>query len=89
MIINLLDMMVLLQNSIKLLVFLLANVYNNIYLNKELSDSMKIGIITLIYKNKGLNTDLKNWRPISLLNIDYKILIKILTNRLKMIQTFY
>ena len=62
---------------------ILANVYNNIYLNQELSDSMKIGIITLIYKNKGLNTDLKNWRPISLLNIDYKILTKILTNRLK------
>ena len=31
---------------------ILANVYNNIYLNKELSDSMKIGIITLIYKLK-------------------------------------
>ena len=78
--------MVLLQTSIKLfssLKSILANIYNNIYFNKELSGSMNIGILTLIYKNKGLNTDLKNWRPISLLNIEYKILTKILTNRLK------
>lgn len=45
---------------------ILANLYNNIYLNNALPDSMKIGIITLIYKNKGSNTDLTNWRPISL-----------------------
>jgi ABC-type enterochelin transport system substrate-binding protein len=44
---------------------------------------MRQGLITLIYKNKGNHTDLKNWRPISLLNIDYKILSKIVTNRIK------
>lgn len=35
---------------------------------------MKMGVITLLYKKKGDKRLLKNWRPISLLNFDYKIL---------------
>ena len=45
--------------------------------------SMKNGIIQLIYKKKGTPTELKFWRPITLLNLDYKILTKILASRLK------
>ena len=66
---------------------ILCELYNNILLKNELSNTMKMGIITLIYKNKGNIDDLKNWRPITLLNIDYKILTKILTNRIKNIET--
>ena len=55
------------------------------FLDQNLTESMKIGIISLIFKNKGTTADLKNWRPISLLNIDYKILTKILASRLKSI----
>ena len=46
-------------------------------------ETFKTGIITIMYKNKGNTEDLKNWRPISLLNVDYKIFTKIFKNRLK------
>jgi hypothetical protein len=39
--------------------------------------------ITLIRKENSDRTQLKNYRPISLLNVDYKILTKSLTNKLK------
>lgn len=43
-----------------------------------LPESFRQGIITLIFK-KNDKQDLKNWRPISLLNVDFKIFSKILT----------
>lgn len=41
------------------------------------------GLLTLVYKNKGCRVDVANYRPISLLNSDYKILAKVLVNRRK------
>ena len=55
---------------------------NYAYKNGELSDSQKIGVVSLIYK-KNDALDLKNWRPITLLNIDYKIAAHALAERLK------
>ena len=40
--------------------------------SKSLSRSQRQCIFSLLYK-KGDPEDLENWRPISLLNIDYKI----------------
>ena len=56
-----------------------------IYANEKghLSIDQKRGIINLIPKKNKDPRYLKNWRPISLLNTDYKIITKILANRIK------
>ena len=50
--------------------------------NRELAYSQYLAVISLLYK-KGQREDIRNWRPISLLNVDYKILSKVLAERLK------
>lgn len=49
----------------------------------ELTHTMKQGLIVLIPKSNKNIQDLDNWRPISLLNIDYKILAAVYASRLK------
>ena len=46
-----------------------------------LPESSRIVHISLIYKNKSREEDLHNWQPISLLNCDRKILMRILSGR--------
>lgn len=43
----------------------------------------KQGVINLIPKKDKDTTSLNNWRPISLLNLDYKIATKAIANRMK------
>ena len=53
-------------------------------LNKgQLSVTQKRGVITCIPKGDKPRQYLKNWRPITLLNTDYKLLSACLANRLK------
>lgn len=54
--------------------------FNYAYENGELSTSQRQATITLLDKGKD-RTQLKNWRPISLLNSDYKIMSKAIANR--------
>ena len=51
--------------------------------NGELGTSQRLGVISLIHKGKELSKfKLKNWRPISITNSDYKILSKCIAERL-------
>ena len=61
----------------------LLNSYEAAFQNGSLSISQRRGIITLIPKADGNLKELSNWRPISLLNIDYKILTKALAKRIE------
>ena len=67
-------------NSIKDLVF---DSFIFAYDLGELSIDQKRGVIKLIPKKDKIITFLKNWRPISLLNIDYKLLTHVLAQRLQ------
>ena len=51
----------------------------------SLTELQKQSIITLIPKQNKDITCLDNWRPISLLNVDYKIATKVIANRIKLI----
>lgn len=61
----------------------LKKAFDCAYEHNCLSHSMWKGIISLIPKKDRNLMFLKNWRPITLLNINYKILSKLLTNRMK------
>ena len=52
-------------------------------LKKKLSTSQRLDIIKLIGKKGKNKRFIKNWRPISLLNEDYKIISKALASRVK------
>ena len=53
--------------------------------NQELSASQRQAIIKLLEKKDRDRRFIKNWRPISLLNIDVKLLNKTLASRLKQV----
>ncbi len=50
-----------------------------------LTSTMHYGIISLLYKGKGDKREQGNWRPLTMLNVDYKILAKVLATRLRQV----
>ena len=62
---------------------ILVQIYNEVMQSKDLKPSALESVIILIFKRKGMEEELKNWRPISLLNCDLKLLTKILAKRLQ------
>jgi hypothetical protein len=57
---------------------------NDTFEKKELTPSQYKGVLTLLHKS-GEREDIRNWRPLTLLNSDYKIIAKILAERLKVV----
>ena len=58
------------------------DIVNQIFSQKEMSRSMKCGVISLFYKKRGDKCDIKNFRPISLLNVDAKLISRSLSSKL-------
>ena len=67
---------------------LLTDSLNHSYIHGELSNSQKQAIIRLIEKKGKDRRYIKNWRPISLLNVDTKIASKALALRLEKVLPF-
>ena len=59
----------------------LVCVLNSCYRDGCLSLSQRSGIISLSFK-KGDRLDIRNWRSISLLNVDYKLVSRVIASRL-------
>ncbi|GBG70457.1 hypothetical protein CBR_g6585 [Chara braunii] len=62
----------------------LLKLYNQVPEGAILTEDMKLGIITLIYK-KDEKSNIRNWRPVSRLNVSYKILAKALSSKMEIL----
>ena len=59
----------------------LVDSFNSTCNTGEMSISQRRGVITLVPKEDSDLELLKNWHPITLLNLDYKIMSKIIARR--------
>lgn len=60
----------------------LVEVIRKVLENKNIRSLMATGVITLLYK-KGERSDIANYRPLTMLSVNYKIIVKLLADRLK------
>ena len=66
----------------------LVDSLNSAYQNGELSISQRRGVISLIPKEVSL-LKLQKWRPITLLDVDYKIASKAIAKRIEPLLSFH
>ena len=59
----------------------LLEVFGEVIEEGRMGDSMREGVILLLHK-KGEEEDLRNWRPITLLGVDYKLMARVLAARI-------
>ena len=62
---------------------LVVDSFNESYKKGKLTNSQRQAVITLLVKKDKNRAFLRNWRPISLLNIDYKIASKAIAQRIQ------
>ena len=60
----------------------MIDVYNESYQNGSLPESQRMAVMSLIFK-KGDEENIENYRPISLTNVDYRILAFTLAQRVQ------
>ena len=61
----------------------LVDSFNSAYNKGEMSISQRRGVISLFPKEDSDLKLLNNWRPITLLNLDYKIMSKVIARRIE------
>ena len=80
--------MVSLKSSMKLFFDLigdhLLDSYNEAFDKGKMSISQRRGIFSLIPKGESYLVELTNWRPITLLNVDYKVLARAFAKRIEL-----
>ena len=57
-------------------------IVNNMYIDRQITDQQKRGILVCIIKNSDPKR-IEDYRPLTLLNSDYKLLTKIIANRMR------
>ena len=66
-----------------LLLQVLTDIMNCLFSIGSIPDSLKAGVLTPVYKRKGVGTDAKNYRGITILPVITKILETVIKNQIQ------
>ena len=61
---------------------IMGMLYERMECNDKVEKEISLGLVSMIYK-KGSKGRLENYRPLTMLNVDYKILARVIAGRLK------